>query len=319
MLARLLFVDDDSFLLQAQRRLLWSVGDWTCTFCDSGEKALAHMAEGPFDVLVSDMRMPNMSGAELCRAVRKRYPRCVRVMLSGQTESGTLCPTFGPSHQFLRKPCPPEELRHAVDRSLALRKRLSSDDALNTVQQLELSDIVESRREVIRTSRMPTASRDSVVEQIVSDPGWSAVLESIVRRFRPDSDADSFDLEKLLQPVELTELRVFAAAACVYAHLCEEFTPFTDVVDETLEAAVKAMQKGGGNVAPSTDDWDTADWARMRTEDELRLANLLHNVANLLPFRHEASSQNLSAALLEQLGLPHSVVAKVASRQDVEV
>lgn len=316
---RLIFVDDDPFLLQAQRRLLWSVEDWTCTFCDSGEKALSHMEEEPFDVLVSDMRMPMMSGAELSHAVRVRYPRCVRIMLSGQTESGTLCQTFGPSHQFLGKPCPADELRQAVDRSLALRERLSRDDALNTIQQLEMGDIVESRREVIRTSRMPTASRDSVVEPIVSDPDWGAALESIVRRFHPDSDADIFDLEKLLRLVEWTELRVFAAAACVYAHLCEEFTPHTDVVDETLDVAVKTMQKSTENAVAATNGWDATEWGSIRTAEEMQLANLLCNVANLLPFRPEANPQHLSAALLEQLGLPHSVVASVASRQDVEV
>ena len=313
---RLLFVDDDPFLLQAQRRLFWSVPDWSCTFCDSGAAALDHLAEQTdteFDVLVSDMRMPNMSGAQLCAEVRARQPRCVRIMLSGQTESGTLCRTFGPSHQYLQKPCAPDELRQAVDRSIGLRDRLEHDNASATIRELKIADIAESRREVIRGCRTAATTKGGLLEPVSKDANWSAALECLGRLIEPQTEIDNSSLTQIMEPFDLGALRTLAAAACVYAHLCEEFTPYTDDVEETIATAV-AETKSEASKVPKTAGWDVAQWAASRTDDEQMIANLLHNVSSLLPFKHQSQPQHLSAALLEHLGLPHSVVASVAAR-----
>ena len=52
-------------------------------FANSGKEALEIMAHKPFDVVVSDMRMPGMSGAELLSIVREEYPNVIRIVLSG--------------------------------------------------------------------------------------------------------------------------------------------------------------------------------------------------------------------------------------------
>lgn len=314
---RLLFVDDDPFLLQAQRRLFRRISDWKCTFCESGQAALEAFAgqgdDAPFDVVVSDMRMPKMNGAELCTEIRSQYPHCVRIMLSGQTESGTLCRIFGPSHQYLQKPCTPDELQRAVQRSLALRERLDRDNTSETIRQLGIRAIDDSRREVVRTCRKPTSTRSGLLEPISQDPGWCAAMESFALRLRPDEAENRNSLEERMQAFELGEVRTLAATACVFAHLCEEFSPYTDVAEETLAGAVTAARKGTEHSA--TAGWDVAQWAASRTDEERMLADLLHNVSHLLPFKHQSQPQHLSAALLEHLGLPHSVVANVAARK----
>ncbi len=69
---RILFVDDESRVLEGLRRMLWSMRqEWDMVFVDSGPKALEEMARGNFDVIVTDMRMPGMDGAQLLREVKR--------------------------------------------------------------------------------------------------------------------------------------------------------------------------------------------------------------------------------------------------------
>ena len=70
---RILFVDDEEMVLQGLKRMLRSCRDeWEMVFVESGAKALDAMAQSPFDVVVADMRMPVMNGAELLYEVMKR-------------------------------------------------------------------------------------------------------------------------------------------------------------------------------------------------------------------------------------------------------
>ncbi len=62
---RVIFVDDEPNLLGGLRRMLRGRRDWYCIFADSGPAALELFAEEPFDVVVTDMRMPGMDGAHL--------------------------------------------------------------------------------------------------------------------------------------------------------------------------------------------------------------------------------------------------------------
>ena len=81
---RILFIDDEDQVLQGLRRALYSMNkEWDMEFVNSGAKALALMAEKPVDVIISDMIMPGMSGAELLNEVRTRYPATARFILSG--------------------------------------------------------------------------------------------------------------------------------------------------------------------------------------------------------------------------------------------
>ena len=138
---RVIFVDDDPFLLQAQRRMLWSVKEWESEFVDSGEKALAKMAQQPFDAIVSDMRMPIMDGLQLLTEVQQLYPRTVRIVLSGQAEQENEIRAFGPAQRYLSKPCESAELIAVINRSIALQRSLPHDAFDALLQDLSLIHI----------------------------------------------------------------------------------------------------------------------------------------------------------------------------------
>lgn len=124
-LLRLLFVDDEPLVLQGLRDLLRSRRrEWEMCFAESGEAALARIAERPFDVVVSDMRMPGMDGATLLTRVKERTPEAVRIILSGQSDADAARRAVPVAHQFLSKPCEPQRLKDAIDVALGLRALL---------------------------------------------------------------------------------------------------------------------------------------------------------------------------------------------------
>ena len=105
---RLLFVDDEVRILQGlQRQLRVMKDEWQMDFVDSGPKALDFLAANPVDVLVTDMLMPGMDGAQLLAAVMNRHPRTVRLVLSGHADREAVLRLVGPAHQYLSKPCNP--------------------------------------------------------------------------------------------------------------------------------------------------------------------------------------------------------------------
>ena len=122
---RILFVDDEPNVLAGlQRSLYYMRKEWIMEFATSGQEALDAMARHPFDVLVTDMRMPGMGRAELLDQVREKFPQTVRMVLSGQCDRETILTSVGPTHQYLSKPCDAEQLKTKIAQAFALRDLL---------------------------------------------------------------------------------------------------------------------------------------------------------------------------------------------------
>jgi DNA-binding NarL/FixJ family response regulator len=130
---RILFVDDEARILDGLRRMLWSRrNEWTMEFATGGAAALAALRAAPFDVVVTDMRMPEMDGAALLEVVNHEWPATARVVLSGQTEHAAAERAARVAHQFVSKPCEPAELASTLAR-LASDHRLVPDHAVRHV------------------------------------------------------------------------------------------------------------------------------------------------------------------------------------------
>ena len=130
---RILFVDDEPNVLDGLRRMLRPMrNEWEMAFASSGLEALEIMKERRFDIVVSDMRMPQMDGATLLSKVMELYPETIRFVLSGQSDRSTILRSIGPTHQFMAKPCDAEVIKSTVARALALRNILG-DPALKKI------------------------------------------------------------------------------------------------------------------------------------------------------------------------------------------
>jgi len=113
--SRVLLVDDEPLLVEALQRLLYDA-PFEVDTATSGADALLTLERGGVDVIVCDEQMPGIRGAELLACVRERYPRIVRVMLTGDgsLQSAVRAINVGGVFRFLQKPCDAGELRRCI-------------------------------------------------------------------------------------------------------------------------------------------------------------------------------------------------------------
>ena len=119
MIERILFVDDEKFVLETFRRNLHR--HFKIETAEGSMEALKKLAsDGPYAVIISDLKMPKMSGVELLSAVKAHYPDMIRIMLTGQgdLDAAMAAVNQGAIFRFLTKPCSPEALLNAVNDGL---------------------------------------------------------------------------------------------------------------------------------------------------------------------------------------------------------
>ncbi len=135
---QILFVDDEPMLLQGLQRLLRPFRtEWDTAFVESGRAALELLAERHFDVIVSDMRMPGMNGAELLQEVMRRYPAMVRIVLSGHADKELVSQCVGVAHQYISKPCDPEQLKTLIRNACLLSSKLVDDEVKRVIGAID--------------------------------------------------------------------------------------------------------------------------------------------------------------------------------------
>ncbi|MDK9707334.1 MAG: response regulator [Desulforhopalus sp.] len=133
----ILFVDDELNILEGLRRMLRALrNEYDMHFANGSSEALQIMEGGRFDVIVSDMRMPGMDGAELLEIIKDKYPHTIRIMLTGQADELSILRTVGVVHQFLAKPCDPEKLKMILLQTSSLQDMLSDGRLKDLISQL---------------------------------------------------------------------------------------------------------------------------------------------------------------------------------------
>jgi putative nucleotidyltransferase with HDIG domain len=131
---RILFVDDEPLVLEGLEDLLGRYRrEWDMAFAAGGRAALQQMERTPFDVIVTDMRMPEMDGAALLRTVKAEHPETVRIVLSGYSEMQVAMRAVPVAHQFLNKPCDADVLEKVIERACGLHAILSDESVRRMV------------------------------------------------------------------------------------------------------------------------------------------------------------------------------------------
>lgn len=177
-----MFVDDEPMVLEGlQRTLRKRRAEWEMVFTESSKKALEILGSQPFDVIVSDLRMPEMDGAQLLAEVKSRYPQVVRIILSGQVEQETTFKSLRLAHQSLSKPCDADILKQTLNQLFGLRSLLEDESIKRIVSQTEtLPSLPKVYTEVIRELQSADPSIKKVGEIISSDLGMTAKILQIV-------------------------------------------------------------------------------------------------------------------------------------------
>jgi two-component system probable response regulator PhcQ len=157
-----LLVDDEEDVRNALVRTLRREG-WDLHTAASGAEALEILKRVPVDLILTDHRMPGMTGLELVKVVRERYPKVMRVILTGYAEFETVKAAVNEAEvfRFLTKPWDSEDLRLTL-RTAAQRRALEreQDDspAAARRQQGQLAELEKTHPGITQVERDETGA-----------------------------------------------------------------------------------------------------------------------------------------------------------------
>jgi HD-like signal output (HDOD) protein len=155
--------------------------EWQMSFAGSGHEALEKLTEEPFDMVVSDMRMPGMNGIQLLAEVKRRFPQLVRIILSGNSDNDLILKSVRLAHQCLHKPCDADTLKDSISRSLALNDLLRSDSLRCVVSKLEtLPSLPSLYQELVVELRSSEPSIKRAGEIISKDVAMTAKILQLI-------------------------------------------------------------------------------------------------------------------------------------------
>jgi len=157
---RILFVDDEKSVLAVLQAFMQRLSnDWEAVCVESGPQALALMEKQPFDVVITDMRMPEMNGTELLNEVMRRYPKTVRIVLSGHADEQTVQESVGVAHQWVAKPFDLKVLRSVLSLIASFHRRLEAPDIKEVIGKIRnLPSAPNLYFEIIEALQSSTAS-----------------------------------------------------------------------------------------------------------------------------------------------------------------
>lgn len=126
-----LIVDDEPTITNLLKDV-FSSEPYGILSADSAEEALSLLDREPVDVVISDEKMPGMSGTEFLTVVRQKYPDTIRMILSGHAsfESAIQAINEGEIYRFFTKPC------NVFDLALTIREALKKKDLMEEIQRL---------------------------------------------------------------------------------------------------------------------------------------------------------------------------------------
>jgi putative nucleotidyltransferase with HDIG domain len=172
---KVLCVDDEPNILSSLRRML-SLEGFQVSTADSGAAALAHMAKESVDVVISDLQMPQMNGAELLAQIHQQWPKTMRLMLTGASDmSGAIdAINKGEIYRYIAKPWNDEELVSTIQSALAFANLANEHDrleALTLAQKESLNEMVDTLE-----SRVQERTQDLRAAYIASIKAFSNLL-----------------------------------------------------------------------------------------------------------------------------------------------
>lgn len=179
---RVLLVDDEPRIVSGLQRLLRPHREkWDVSTATSAAEALALMEAEPFDVVVSDMRMPIMDGATFLTIARAKYPAMMRIVLSGQTDAAAANRVIPVAHQFLSKPTERATLLETLGRVGMLHAEISDPrvrDAIGGIDALPCLPAVCGELTAMLAGE--EASFDDIAALVEGEPAIVAKLLQVV-------------------------------------------------------------------------------------------------------------------------------------------
>ena len=209
----LLLVDDEKNIISALKRLLRNEGYQILT-ADSGAEGLAMLARHPVDVIVSDQRMPGMTGVEFLGAAKALYPDTVRIVLSGYTELQSVFDAVnkGAIYKFLTKPWDDILLREHIREGFEFKEFAQENRRL--IQELQ-----SVNHKLAAANQELAISLTETQEQVELNQHMLAVIREVLQQVEiPVLAIDDADMIAFINDAAQTILQEAGALLGAYSH-----------------------------------------------------------------------------------------------------
>jgi len=269
---RILFVDDEKNILDGVRRMLHAARNrWEMEFVTSGDAALLALKERAFDVVVSDLRMPGMDGAELLGHIRDQFPGTARIVLSGYSDPTLAARATPVAHRVLGKPCDAKELMDTIDRVCTLQDLLCTPALRQVIGTItELPSWESAYAALSAALRDPGTPIADVVEIIQQDVAMSAKVLQLVNSGFFGLPQKASSVEHAVNYLGLEKIRTLA----FYSETFRVFVPDPRIPDSFGRTAQQHSQRTAliAGALPLTPEHREAAF----------IAGLLHDVGRLV-------------------------------------
>ncbi|MCD6378999.1 HDOD domain-containing protein [bacterium] len=272
---KILFVDDEANILKGLRRMLRGMRkEWELQFAGGGEEALENLKTDHFDVIVTDMRMPGIGGADLLKEVAKKYPNVIRFVLSGQARDESVLEVVNPAHQFLIKPSQADRIKSSLCKAMNSLYIIHNDvlrGKLTNLLSIPVQDIALKELSLELTREKPDIQTLSSI--VTSDVGITAKLYKLLSSSFFGTSMSVMDSNKLVEILgigiikKLLEMNGFFAVYDVGAKMGE-------CVKEISDHSRKVSILAGKIAETETEDSEIINAAK--------IAGLLHDMGKLV-------------------------------------
>lgn len=325
---RVLFVDDEPSIRGIFEMLTpLFEGDTDIVIAGSGREALDHFSRGRFDVIVSDLTMPGMSGAELLARVSQISPSTARVVLTGDVDELTVAKCLLAGHRYFTKPFSPlaltseiQSLNRAVDATprTEIRGMVGKMDTLPTPS--------ETYMQLLNALNSPDKSIEDISAIVEGDPSLATKVLQAVNSATFGIGRKIVSLTEAVQMIGLQVLRALVLTIHVFDYY----------QNPRMKTELKQLWNHSAAVAKNAREVCTAREWKAAVAEEAFLCGLLHEVGRLIlaatpetvrkslfpqyQFFREAGKDCLVSRLIEAeagsyllslWGLPESVVKTV--------
>lgn len=325
---QIIFVDDDVFVLKGYQRALEPfASSWDVYFCVTGPEALTILSRQPIDAIITDLRMPGMSGIELLEQVIQQFPSVIRMIMSGNVEEPSAYRAASLAHQLMAKPCEIQTIFSAVEDTCHLRDALSDKKLVKIITGLKsLPSVPTLYVRLLKEFEREQPTLAKVGEIISMDIAMTAKILQLVNSAFFSIPYKVANLNQALSILGLNTIKSLVLSVGVFSeYQSRSFSAFS--IDELWQHSIFV-----GNLSRAIAV--SANLSRAE-QDEAQMAGILHDVGKLIqtdiPGFYRLLSMNtkipeiqmeyhylgtshaeIGAYMLSLWGLPSTVIKAVA-------
>jgi len=304
-MTRVLFVDDEPLVLRSLGRMFRvQKVPWDTQFVESAEAALDLLAREPFDVVIADLRMPDIDGVELLTRVQRTYPGIARLVLSGQVGTEECLRVMRVAHQCFAKPCNIAALRHVVQRIVGARSLVADPGLAEATAALSVLPSPAPLHAEVCAALQRSTSLAELAHLMSRDLASSAKLSQLVNSAFFAREGKVASVQRALTVLGTNVLRDVLADSAV-------FRPFTGSPE-----AAEAIERGQRHAAFVAQLARTLAPAQLA--DHAFVAGMLHDIGELVlvAVGKRGDHAKAGAFLLALWGIDDRIVDAIAGHHD---